>query len=429
MDMPPRPWLDHLEQFGIKLGLARISAIVDELGRPDLRFDVVHVAGTNGKGSVSAMVARALSTAGYRTGLYTSPHLIRLEERFRIDGRAVDSDTLDRALEEVRAAVERLRARGVLEAEPTFFEATTAAGFLVFAASAVRVAVIEVGLGGRFDATNVVTPLATAITSIDFDHQAQLGSTLSAIAGEKAGIIKSGIPVVVGEVPAEAHAVIERTAEPLGARVIGPAGVSTVGEDPGGHAIVQVALEAGPTAPLRLSLAGAHQVTNAGVAARLLEVVARRGLRLETADIASGLTTARWPARLETVVTRRGRAIVDGAHNPAGARALASYLERRHPAGVPVVFGAMRDKALAEMIAPLLRVARPLVCTQAPGARAATADELAAIARASEGREVVLGSNLEVALAEAWARGPEIVVAGSLYLAGAALAHLGVPVD
>lgn len=425
----PRPWLAHLEQFGIKLGLASISAIVEALGRPDRRFDVIHVAGTNGKGSVSAMVAHALSSAGHRTGLYTSPHLVRLEERFRVNGRSLGAGALDRALGDVRETVERLRSRGMLEGEPTYFEATTAAAFLAFAEERVRVAVIEVGLGGRFDATNVVSPLATAITSIDFDHQAQLGSTLSAIAGEKAGIIKPSVPVVVGEVPHEARTVIERTARELGAPSIGPAALSQLDEDPGGHAVVQVEVGAATLGPLRLSLAGAHQVANAAVAVSLLEVAGSRGLTMEPSHIAAGLTTTRWPARLETVVTPRGRAIVDGAHNPAGTRVLASYLTRRHPSGVPIVFGAMRDKPLAEMIGPLAGVARPLVCTRAPGARAATAGDVASVARDCRGLEVVECDDLEAALTEAWARSPEIAVAGSLYLAGAVLAHLGVPVD
>jgi dihydrofolate synthase/folylpolyglutamate synthase len=187
--MDPRGWLTHLEQFGVKLGLETIAALSDELGQPHLAYPIIHVAGTNGKGSVSAMVARGLSAAGYRTGLYTSPHLIRLEERFRIDGGSVASTLLDEAIVEVHAAVGRLAAARRLEVEPTFFEATTAAAFQLFARLGVDAAVIEVGLGGRFDATNIVAPVLCAITSIDFDHQAQLGSTLAAIAGEKAGIV------------------------------------------------------------------------------------------------------------------------------------------------------------------------------------------------------------------------------------------------
>jgi dihydrofolate synthase / folylpolyglutamate synthase len=192
---------------------------------------------------------------------------------------------------------------------------------------------------------------------------------------------------------------------------------------------VHVALALGTLGPLRLSLAGAHQMANAGVAARLLEVLGEAGLRVEAAHIAAALTTTRWPARLETVVTPRGRAIVDGAHNPAGARALASYLKQRHPGGLPVVFGAMRDKALADMVAALVPIARPLVCTRAPGARGAAAEELAAIARSNEGATVTICDELDAALASAWEHGGEIAVAGSLYLAGAVLDLLDVPVD
>ena len=427
--MDSRQWLAHLEQFGIKLGLASISAIVEELGRPDRPYHVVHVAGTNGKGSVSAMVARGLSAAGHRTGLYTSPHLIHLEERFRIDGRSIEPSDLEHALRDVRDAVERLLARGLLEAEPTYFEATTAAALLVFAEKDVDVAVIEVGLGGRFDATNVVSPVATAITSIDFDHEAQLGSTLGAIAGEKAGIIKTRVPVVVGVLPAEARTVVAQVAHDRSARLVEPAAVVAAGQSADGHEVVHVELAGETAGPLRLSLAGPHQMANAGVAVRLLEVLGAVGLRVTPAHIVAALTTTRWPARLDTVVTPRGRAIVDGAHNPAGARALASYLKQRHPRGLPVVFGAMRDKALAEMVAALVPIARPLVCTQAPGARAATADELAAIARLDTDAAVTICDELDAALACAWERGGEIAVAGSLYLAGAVLELLDVPVD
>jgi dihydrofolate synthase/folylpolyglutamate synthase len=427
--MSPREWLAHLEQFGIKLGLESVAAIVAELGHPDGRYDVIHVAGTNGKGSVSAMAARALSSAGYRTGLYTSPHLVRVEERVRVDGRSIDPARLDEALLAVRSAAERLRGRGVLAAEPTYFEATTAAAFVAFAAEGVRVAVVEVGLGGRFDATNIVSPIATAITSIDFDHEAQLGFTLEAIAGEKAGIIKPGITVVTGELAPEARVVVERVAAERSAPLVGAAPVTRVGREDDGHDLVQVTFQDETIGPLRLSLAGAHQVGNAAVAVRLLEVVRGRGFDITGADIAAGLTATRWPARLETVNTPRGRALVDGAHNPAGARALASYLSARHRAGLPIVFGAMRDKSLAAMIAPLVPLARPLVCTTAPGARAASAGEIAAVAREIPGSVAIMRDDLDVALADAWAVGPDIVVAGSLYLAGAVLARLGVPVD
>ena len=427
--MDPRQWLTHLEQFGIKLGLEAIAALAHELGDPHLSYPVIHVAGTNGKGSVSAMVARGLSAAGYRTGLYTSPHLIRLEERFRIDGASVTSTLLDEAIVDVRAAAGRLAAARRLQVEPTFFEATTAAAFLLFARLAVDAAVIEVGLGGRFDATNIVSPALCAITSIDFDHQPQLGSTLADIAREKAGIIKPGVPVVVGALHPEAAEVIERTCQTAGAPLRRAPGVRTCSTGRDGHARVVVSLATADTEELRLSLAGGHQAVNAAIAAGVLDAAAGRGLNVQASHIVQALTTTRWPARLETIETSRGRAVIDGAHNPAGARALASYLLQRFPAGLPVVFGAMRDKALAEMIAALAPVARPFIFTRAAGSRAAQPEELAAVARTAGVTRIESVGDLADALDRAWRLAPDIVVAGSLYLAGAALGQLGVAVD
>ena len=218
--MDSRAWLAHLEQFGIKLGLDTIGALMGALGHPERDCPVLHIAGTNGKGSVSAMAAHALTASGLVTARYTSPHLIHLEERFAVDDRPVSRVALDAALDEVRDAVRRLQSAGTLTVEPTFFEATTAAGFVLFRAAQADLAVVEVGLGGRFDATNIVAPLVTAITSVDFDHQAQLGATLAAIAAEKAGTIKPGVPVVIGPLPAEARAVVDDIARAQGAPVV-----------------------------------------------------------------------------------------------------------------------------------------------------------------------------------------------------------------
>src|SRR6516165_6862727 len=208
--MDPLAYLFGLEQFGIKFGLDNIRAIVARLGHPEGAFRAVHIAGTNGKGSVTAMVETGLRAAGHRTARYTSPHLLTLNERFVIDGRPVDDRPLTSGIEDVREAVEALRSEGRLEVQPTFFEVTTAVAFELFRRAGVECAVIEVGLGGRLDATNVISPDATGITSIAFDHQLYLGPTLRDIAFEKAGIIKAGVPVVVGEppsVPAEAREV------------------------------------------------------------------------------------------------------------------------------------------------------------------------------------------------------------------------------
>src|SRR5262249_51672579 len=262
-------YLFSLEQFGIKFGLDNIRVLVEELGHPERAFKVVHIAGTNGKGSVTAMVDAALSAAGHRSARYTSPHLLDLAERFVIDGRPVEQPDLVATVGVVREAAGRLLARGVLEAPPTFFEATTATAFELFRRAEVEVAVCEVGLGGRLDATNVVSPLVTAITSIAHDHQQYLGTTLAEIAFEKAGIIKPQVPVVVGDLDARAAEVIERVAAERAARLVRAFD---------GVTAIRVASAAGP--PQRISLKsprhdygevalaldGMHQIGNAVVA-------------------------------------------------------------------------------------------------------------------------------------------------------------------
>ena len=429
--MQSRAWLAHLETFGIKLGLDTIGAIAAELQQPHLACPVLHVAGTNGKGSVSAMAAQALAAAGLRTGRYTSPHLVRLEERFGVDGRPVDPAELDAALDQVAAAVGRLRSAGRLVVEPTYFEATTAAAFLLFKTASVDAAVVEVGLGGRHDATNIVEPLVTAIVSVAMDHEAQLGASLAAIAFEKAGTIKPGVPVVVGPLPAEARAVVEAVAVERGAPVVDAAAESRVTETAsGGVSRVTIETPAGRYGPLQPALAGRHQIDNAVVAVRLLETASRRGMPVGPDAIVSGLTETRWPGRLQTIQTPRGAVVVDGAHNPAGAEALASYLEERFPEGLPVVVGMMADKDAGAMLAALARVARPLILTRAPGPRAADPSALLAAASGLGLRErVETVADVAAALDRGWALAPVIGVAGSLYLAGAVLSALGAGAD
>ena len=203
-------FLFSLERFGMKFGLANIARLCEALGHPERAFPSLIIAGTNGKGSVTAMVDAALRAAGHRSARYTSPHLVRLSERFVIGGREVAADQLEAAASRVRRTAETLVAQGALDALPTFFEATTAAAFVLFRDAGVRIAVLEVGLGGRLDATNIVSPVAAAIVSIDLDHQAQLGNTIASVAAEKAGVIKDGIPVVCGPLPPEALEVVER---------------------------------------------------------------------------------------------------------------------------------------------------------------------------------------------------------------------------
>src|SRR5262245_21987218 len=281
VQLSPRERLFALEHFGIKLGLENITCLIEALGRPDRAYPAIHVAGTNGKGSVTAMVERALRAAAHTTGRYTSPHLVDIEERVAINGRPVDSHTFDEVTSSVLAVVDDLQQRGVLAHSPTFFEVTTAIAFEIFRRRRVSVAVIEVGLGGRYDATNVIDPATTAITSIALDHERHLGRTLEAIAFEKAGIIKRGVPVIVGPMLPAPRGVIEGVAREREAPVI----LAAPDRLPTGRGVT-------------LGLHGAHQRDNAAVAVAVLKSCARAGLGISNDHIVEALTHVEWPARL-----------------------------------------------------------------------------------------------------------------------------------
>jgi dihydrofolate synthase/folylpolyglutamate synthase len=401
-------YLSSLEQFGIKFGLHSIRALLARLGNPDHAFRSIHIAGTNGKGSVTAMVDAVLRRAGHRCARYTSPHLVDLSERFVISGQPVAPDELRRAASDVQLAIEAAIADGMLSAKPTFFEATTAMAFDMFRRAGVEFAVIEVGLGGRLDSTNVIDPVVTAITSIDFDHQQYLGDTLAAIAGEKAGIIKPGVPVVVGDVVPEAFAVIERVARERGAELIRAAAGREYG-------------------PIRLGLRGAHQIANARVAMRVIETLERMGTVIGDRAIIDGLTTVTWPGRLEHRRLPNGREIVlDAAHNPAGASALASYLQSLGEPKPTLVFGAMRDKDLDGMLTVLLPAFGRMIVTRPSNPRAADPEELAARVRTlAPALAVEIVPSPAAALAAATTTSPLVVVAGSIFLLGDVMQEIG----
>jgi dihydrofolate synthase / folylpolyglutamate synthase len=423
----PLAYLFSLEKLGIKFGLDNIRTICQGLGDPQQSWPSAVVAGTNGKGSVSAMVETGLRAAGFRTGLYTSPHLVRLEERFVIDGAPVSSGEMTAAIATVQDTVARLRATGRLTTEPTFFEVTTAVSFELFRRARVDFAVLEVGLGGRFDATTVAMPVAAAITTIDFDHERFLGHTIAAIAAEKAGVIKPGIPVVVGETKPEAVEVIERRCADLGAVMIAAAAgvraeIVTFDE---GTAVVSLRTAMHDYGPLRLSLRGRHQARNAIVAVRLLEELSRLGIRIGAAAIASAVTSTRWPGRLDLVQADGGRTVLcDAAHNPAGARVLGDYLREVHPSGLPIVFGVMKDKDVAGTLAPLLPSATHLVLTRAHTDRAMAPEALAdAALRAGWRGPVETEDEPASALERAWRHRPAVCAAGSIFLVGEVLAR------
>jgi dihydrofolate synthase / folylpolyglutamate synthase len=425
--MDAREYLLSLEKFGIKFGLANIRTLAVALGEPQNRFRSILIAGTNGKGSVTAMTDHALRAAGLKVGRYTSPHLVNLEERFVIDGEPVATPQLVSAIEKLRAIIDMLLAKGDLEAPPTFFEVTTAIAFELFSRAAVDVAVLEVGLGGRLDSTNIVEPVAAAITSIDFDHEHYLGNTLAAIASEKAGIIRRGIPVVVGPLQREARGVVVSACEAAGAEFVeADIGASVESTTANGRTSLHITTPVRDYGWLQLALRGDHQVPNALVAVRLLEALEQ--IVPITADaIRAGLRNVRWPGRLQMLEVPEGRRVLlDAAHNPAGAYALASYLRHEFPEALPIVFGALRDKDAALMLKALLPVASMTVMTEPPSTRARAAEELAAIARRLSPRtRIDVEPNPEIAMARAWTECPVICVAGSIFLVGAVLAAIG----
>jgi dihydrofolate synthase/folylpolyglutamate synthase len=422
-------WLHGLAQFGIKFGLENTLAITAALDRPERAFHSIHVAGTNGKGSVTAMLDAALRAAGVRTGRYTSPHLLDLSERFVIDGTPVSQVELGDAVATVRAAVERLRGAGVLDVHPTFFEVTTAVAFELFRRRAVDVAVCEVGLGGRLDATNVLSPMACAITSIGFDHQQYLGRTLADIAAEKAGIIKPSTPVVLGPVAVDAADVISRRAKELSApllRALDDISLGNFTEFPDGRQQFSLRTPSHDYQTLTLALAGRHQIQNAIIAVRLLEQLTAAGFRVAPGAIVSGLAHVQWEGRLQRIrVDEDHEVLLDAAHNEQGAAALADYLAV-HPPARPLVFAVMRDKDIEPILRRLAPRVSSIVLTKASNPRSADPSDVAALIErvAPHLRVRVAGSPL-LALTQAWEESPLVLVSGSIFLLADVMRGLG----
>jgi dihydrofolate synthase/folylpolyglutamate synthase len=423
----PTSALDYLlglELFGMKLGLDNIERLVEALGHPERQYPTLHIAGTNGKGSVTAMVDAALGAAGHRSARYTSPHLIDLTERFVVAGTPVDEALLESVAGHVRDTIAGLLLEPAsLRAHPTFFEATTAVAFEIFRRLEVDVAVCEVGLGGRLDATNVLTPVVCAITSIGHDHHEQLGPTLDLVAGEKAGIVKPGVPVVIGRLDRVAADVVTAVARERRAPVVEAQDgvvVRPAGDAEGDRQRLFLRTPLRDYGLVELALAGAHQVDNAVVAVRLLEIVDRMGISVPPEAIRAGLRGVRWPGRLDRRRLPDGREVLfDAAHNPDGARSLAAFLQARPRDARALVFGAMRDKDVEAMIAALLPLFAAAVFTRAPSSRAADPHDLAALARhVSPSTTVHAVESATAALDLAWSITPRVVVAGSIFLVG-----------
>ena len=416
-----------LETFGIKLGLENITLLCEALGHPERSFVSLHVAGTNGKGSVTAMTHAALVASGLRTARYTSPHLSDITERFVVGASPVDTATFDAVARDVLDLADRLHARGMLRATPTFFEATTAIAFELFRRARTDVAVIEVGLGGQFDATNVIAPAACAITTIGFDHQQHLGHSLAEIAFEKAGIIKPRTPVVAGWLPAEAMTVVRRVALERNATLYEvPQDTAIDASMDAGAARVTLRTPRATYGPHQLSLLGQHQIHNAALAVRLLELAQDAGVSVTADAIGQGLTGAAWPARLERLHMRGGRdVILDAAHNAEGAATLSDYLRRWHPERPALVVGVMRDKDTAAIVEPLLPCVSHVIATEAPTPRALPASELEGRVRgladrlpAGERPSVSRADDPLEAVTQALEMNRLVVVAGSIFLVG-----------
>ncbi len=419
--------LARREFFGIKLGLDNVRVLTAALDHPERACPTVIIAGTNGKGSVAAFTSRALHAAGHRVGLYTSPHLVDLTERYRIAEESVSAGSLAQALDLVLDTDEALTRDGLLPGPATYFEVATVAAFVLFQNAGLDVAVLEVGMGGRFDATNVAQAPFAAITSIALDHTAHLGDTLSAIAFEKAGVIAPGAHVVSGVRQPEAADVVRREAQARQATLIDVVDdTSSTVELRGSRTWVTLETSRRRYGPLPLALNGRHQADNAAVAVRLLETLDAQLMPVPARAIEAGLRDAWWPARLQ-VVERQGRPplVIDGAHNPAGAHALALWLQEAGLAPCTLVLALMRDKDLEAMLPAVLGVAGAVVATTVHPPRGLEAEPLAAaVRRLAPALPVQVADTPAEALRRADRSDAPVVVAGSLFLAGAVLAHL-----
>lgn len=403
---------------GAKLGLERMQNLLAGLGHPERSQRFVHVAGTNGKGSTSAMIASALQSAGLRTGLYTSPHLIEPTERIHIDGAAVSTERFAEAFATVHRTAEQMLAAGTLDAHPSYFETVTAMALLLFK-KACDISVMEVGLGGRLDATNVIDPELCVITPIAYDHEAYLGNTLDLIAFEKAGILKAGVPSVMADQQNVVQQVIENRARELNSPLIRTADYQLQNVEVNAQGSRFELADESYLCPL----AGRHQIENAKAA-----ILACKALGLSHTAISTGLQNTRWPGRLEPM-SRKPDFILDGAHNPAGAAALASYIREFHSQRpVWIVFGAMRDKAVQEVAEHLFPLADKLIAT-APNFPRALRPQ--AILELSAHREATSTNTVAEAIQLARLAPPEAVVffTGSLFLVGEARALLSQPIS
>lgn len=368
-------WLASLEKFGIRLGLENITKLLAALGNPQNKFPSVLIAGTNGKGSVAAMLQSILTLSGYRTGLYTSPHLVHVEERIRIGYEEISAGELSRSLSRIRTTVESLLKKKKISEHPTYFEILTAATFDLFASHKIKIAVLEVGLGGRFDATNTVMPVLSIITNIEKDHTEYLGTTFEKIAFEKAGIVKECGLLLTGETKRIPLKVIGDICRKRGSYFINALDDSDFAVDPEGSVTIRTVSD--EYGDLRIPLPGTHQIENARIAIRAAEILANKGFSIAKDKIIEGIGKAVWQGRLEWIDSEPP-ILLDGAHNVAAARVLSQYLRTLKEQGkrIKMIFGAMRDKDIDGMMKFLFPVADSVYLTAPDMERAAKPEDL-----------------------------------------------------
>ena len=406
-----------------KFDLENISILAERLGRPDRAYASAHIAGTNGKGSTAAFLESILRHAGFRTGLNTSPHLEKINERIRINGEEISDDAFAETLTRIHVLIEELLAAGKLRAHPTYFECVTAMAFEYFARERVEFGVFEVGLGGRLDATNILNPTVSIITRIDFDHENFLGHSLREIAAEKAGILKPSVPVILAEQHPEAREVVLARARELHCSVIEIARDFRVSEESTQDGRIRARITeiaSGSTFEIVLSLPGRFQLHNALSAVSAARFFQNRGFRISDEAITAGIANTVWPGRLEKLQSNPD-IYLDGAHNPSAARELAAFLEQNFAGRkIWLIYAALRDKAVDEVAGVLFPHAEEVIFTAPRTSRAVSATQLAEIAGHHAAHFSVM-PDAEQALEHALAKASvddAIFITGSLYLVG-----------
>ena len=406
-----------------KFDLANITTLCERLGQPQREFQSVHVAGTNGKGSTAAMLDSILRAAGLRTGLYTSPHLERINERIRLDGREISDADFAGTFTRLHKVIEELLAAGKLAADPTFFECVTALAFEFFAREGSQFAVCEVGMGGRLDATNILVPEVAVITQIDFDHENYLGHSIQEIAAEKAGIIKPGARVVSAAEHLIARVAIRRRVAEQSAFLVEIENefyIENITTHEGCFTFTAVSNSSGASILLNVPLPGRFQVRNALTALAAARMLAERGAPIDDDAIARGIASTVWPGRLERIAGKP-EIYFDGAHNPSGAREIVVFWETHLPGrNIYLIYGALRDKAVDEIAGLLFPHAAAVILTSPAQSRAISAPVLAEMTgHHARQMEVIPDPNLAFERALELASPDDVIfVTGSLYLVG-----------